>query len=318
MAGSSQTTMSEPRMTPADERKRNYLVIVYQFGKVASTSVVAALNEVEGFEALQSHFMGRKTLSAAVDRMVTPEVSDYFFEHQLGQFIENVRLTRRFLAVRAGQGDQRLAIISMSREPLEWFRSSVVQDIEGHLPRMKQFLDRVGASYSDDGAAVQLAMTRLMSLFARILENHGGVDAVCRALPQDSQTIFAGTALEKDDLSRQFFYLMMRPFNWFEKHFETTLSIRLSDMRRESGVFVHNDLTGDYFVFRYEDIKGALPFCLRELGVSEVPELQKKNVSEVKYMAAETRISLQSPAARRLREHFRESDYSKTFKYLYE
>lgn len=295
-----------------------HFVIVYQFGKVASTSVVATLNQIEGFEAVQSHFMGRSSLAAAVDRMVTPDVSDYFFEHQLGQFVENVRLTRRFLALRTGQADPRLVVMSMSREPLEWFRSSIVQDIEGHLPRMKHFLNSVGATYSDDAAAVQLAMTRMMSLFARILENHGGIDAVSRALPQDSRAIFAGTPLENDEITKQFFFLMMRPFNWFEKHFENTIGIRLSDMKMESGVLVRNDPNADYFVFRYEDIKSALPLCLRKLGVAELPELQKKNVSKTKYMAVETGISLHSPAARRLRLHFRESSYSKKFKYLYE
>lgn len=317
MAGSLQTTTSEPGSVPEASQNSNYLAIVYQLGKVASTSLVATLNELEGFEAVQTHFMGGRSLAETVERMVNPEVSDYFFEHQLGQFIENVHLTRRYLSLRAGRGNQRLVVISMSREPLEWFRSSVVQDIDGHLPRMKEFLDQIGVSYANDGAAVQLAMTRLMSIFARILEVHGGVDAVSEMLPVDSRVVFAGTPIENSHQSKSIFYLMMRPFSWFEKHFEATLQLRLSEMTRDSGVLFHSDTSGDYFVFRYEDIDRSIPVCLGKLGVSKMPVLQRRNLSKTKYMAEETKIALKSPAARRLQEHFGVSRYCKTFNYSY-
>ena len=96
--------------------------IVYQYGKVGSTSVVNALDQLPETEAFQSHFLGEAAFSEPFNRLQDPAVSDYVFEHSAGQLIENLRIYRHYL--RRGTSDNRLTIISLAREPFDWFRSS--------------------------------------------------------------------------------------------------------------------------------------------------------------------------------------------------
>ena len=57
------------------------LVIVYQFGKVASTSLVNALNKCPRIEAHQSHFLGESALQRIIPIAVGRGTSAYFHEH---------------------------------------------------------------------------------------------------------------------------------------------------------------------------------------------------------------------------------------------
>ena len=71
--------------------------IVYQYGKVGSTSVVNALNQLPESEAFQSHFLGESAFSETLKRLQDPAASDYVFEHSAGQLIENLRIYRHYL-----------------------------------------------------------------------------------------------------------------------------------------------------------------------------------------------------------------------------
>ncbi|MFY0312401.1 hypothetical protein ACFMBG_21185 [Leisingera sp. D0M16] len=299
---------------PADQDSKT-LAIVYQFGKVASTSLVATLNELDGVEAVQSHFLGKRALGEIFEAMMRPGLPEYFFNHQLGQFTENARLTRRLNRIRGGQSSQRLLVLSLTREPLEWFRSSTVQDIEGYLPRFRHFLNRLGIAYDSDSELVQLALTRLMAVFTRVLAAHGGTDAVLKTLASDPAAVFGGSPLQDDADSQAFFYMMLRPFTWFRQHFEHTLEIRLDDMAWEDGILSYSGCSGDYFIFRYEDIGQAFPACLERLGFRDIPTIQRKNVSSRKRLAQDADLAFQSPAADRLRELFRDSEYARRFGY---
>lgn len=306
---------TDPATLPARMDQKRYLAIVYQFGKVASTSLVATLNRIENVEAVQCHFMGRTALAESLQRMVSPDVSDYFFEHQLGQFVQNVRLTRQMEGILAGASGRRLIVISLSRDPNEWFRSSVVQDIEGYLPRFRSLLERLNVPYQDESAMVRLAMTRLMVIYSRILERHGGVDKVVPKLKNDPKSVFAGSAIENDVQCKMFFYMMLRPFSWFKVHFEETLRIQISGMTETFGLLHHANSVGDFFVFRYEDIDTAFPSCLDILGFEEIPEMQRKNVSATKKFAEDVGACFHSNAAKELRRHFQDTEYARRFRY---
>lgn len=292
-----------------------YFAVVYQIGKVASTSIVATLNEIENIEAEQSHFFGKDDLLESVHSLVSPDISDYFFGHNMGQFVRNVSLTRRVNAIRAGRTDERLVVVSLTRDPLDWFRSSVAQDIEGHLVNFKSFLDGKGVDYADDSNAVKIAIARYLNVFSEILEECGGVDKTLKLLKVDPEKVF-GHRIPKDDIStRRFFHNMLRPFNWLEKHFEKTLKLKLNDMTEKDGMLIASDETGDFFIFRYEDLRSAMPNFLTILGIENAPKIKKENISKNKKFASEINAAFATPAAANLESQFKKSSFSKQFGY---
>ena len=58
-----------------------YYAVVYQMGKVASTSIVDTLGSFDHIEAVQSHFLGDKALVAVIPSITDPDISDYFFRN---------------------------------------------------------------------------------------------------------------------------------------------------------------------------------------------------------------------------------------------
>ncbi|MFQ5623934.1 MAG: hypothetical protein ACE5FS_11120 [Paracoccaceae bacterium] len=289
--------------------------VVYQIGKVASTSIVATLNEIDAVEAVQSHFLGKYSLMESLATLTSEDISDYFFEHQIGQFIENARLTRRIRAIRSGRADERLLVISLTRDPLDWFRSSVVQDMDGHLPNFRVLLDSLGVAYGNDSNAVVIALTRLFNVYAKILHRFDGIDNTVKLLRVSSDAVFDGSSIENDLQSRRFFYMMLRPFDWFQKHFQNALDIKLEDMSRSDGISRYSDETGDFFIIRYEDLQNATATCLAEIGIKNMPKLKRENISKDKLFSEETKKAFLSPAAERLNSFFKKSEYSKTFGY---
>lgn len=291
------------------------LAVVYQFGKVASTSLVATLNEIENVEATQSHFLGRAALTSIFQTLTRPETSDYFFEHQLGQLIHNTGLTRRLDKISSGEADERLLVMSLTRDPLAWFRSSIVQDIKGYLPQFQKFLTRLDIPYENESELVKLALTRSMSIFETLLSRNGGVDAAISALASDPVQTFANTAIESDPDMKRVFYMMLRPFTWFSDHFERSLGVRVGDMTPSDGILSYSNGYGDYFIFKYENLETAFPLCLNRLGFQQVPALKAKNVSVDKYLAKEIESAFSSPAAQRLNRQFQQSEYARRFGY---
>jgi hypothetical protein len=109
--------------------------------------------------------------------------------------------------------------------------------------------------------------------------------------------------------------MSLRPFNWFEKHFEKALDIKLEDMEYVDKVFRYSDDTGDFFAFRYEDMGTALPNCLKIAGVDAPGSIKKRNVSASKPYASEVKRAFSSQSAAKLNYHFKQSNYSRVFGY---
>ena len=105
--------------------------IIYQYGKVGSTSLSAALDQLPGAQASATHFLGEKAFREVFDRLLDPRTPQYFFEHESGQLFRNLRIHRQFLRRDTDPGA--LTVVSLAREPFDWFRSAFAQDIRQHL-----------------------------------------------------------------------------------------------------------------------------------------------------------------------------------------
>ncbi|HSF93892.1 MAG TPA: hypothetical protein VLA52_02620 [Thermohalobaculum sp.] len=292
-----------------------HVVVVYQFGKVASTSLVATLNALPDVEAVQAHFLGRASLKEMVDLIVDPGTGDYFHRHQVGQFIENARTTRLIQAHRQGlAGDAALSIITLCRDPFDWFRSSLIQDMAGYRP----VLEGLQASAGDDGDedSIRKALERMFALFAGIIDEFGGIDALIERQATDKKCLSGHAALSASRGLLAMFYMMLRPFSWFEAHYRTAIGHDLTEFRDIGGAVLYRDAGWSKLILlRYEDLGDQIGIAGRKLGIGPVEELVRENLSGGKEMAQTVAAAFRSDAAGELHARFRATAYARRFGY---
>jgi hypothetical protein len=289
-------------------------VVVFQFGKVASTALVDAFSKVPNVDAVQSHFLGLDALSKMVPIMLSPTTSEYFFEHQIGQFVRNARVSRRINLIRAGGSDERLVIVSVAREPLEWFRSAVAQDIVDYLPTLRGVVGNAGLDCEGDGEIVVQGLCCVLRGFSDLLRKVETVDEAARRAQTGE---FEFGRMFGDDVGlgvKRIFLLMLRPFSWFSDHFGPATGVDLHDLHQEDCFWHLQRKAADYFVLRYEDLGSSLPKATEKMGISEL-RLERLNVGEEKMHSQEVREAFAIEAVNDLRSFFSSSDYSSFFGY---
>ena len=294
------------------------LAIVYQFGKVASTSLVASLNKIDNVDAKHSHFLGRSALRDALQNLTKPGVPEYFFHHQVGQLYENILLTRRLMEVQSDQSSERLLVISVAREPLSWLASVIMQDIEGNIVRLQEFLKTRGNHQRTDGDTVRIGLVEILRVFSEIIEENDGIDKIIAGLPTNASSLFGASNIKDHEGSKILFYTMLRPFHWFQKLFEPIFNIEIDEMKYKSDRLSYSNDVGDYFILKYENIDDGYTNSLKELGYEYIPALERLNISASKRLAAEVRSAFCTPEAARLDAHFRNTKYSNKFGYTKE
>lgn len=293
-----------------------HFIVVYQYGKVASTSLVATLNALPDVEAVQAHFLGRDSLRDMVSLIIDPATSDYFHRHQVGQFIENARTTRAVNAYRQGRArDSALAIVSLYRDPFEWFRSSILQDIAGYLPTLSA-MHVAEDETEDEEAGARRAIEKTLGLFSGVVADFGGIDAVLARARRCDKALADHPALAGQPGLLSMFYMMLRPFSWFETHYRPAIGHTLDDLAEiESGV-LHRELTwASLFVLRYESVDDQVRVLADRLGIGPVQSLATKNASDAKPMSEAVREAFASEPARALKAQFAASDYARRFGY---
>ena len=290
-------------------------VIVYQYGKVASTSLVTTLNKMRGVNAYQCHFFGEEAFRATVTRLCNPDTNDYFFKHSLGQLTENLSAYRLYHQQNRHNG-HRCIILTVAREPFDWFRSSLVQEIEGHIPALTLSLrDRGGETMSRE----QIVTEGLSLLLERI---HGALDYVggriddlvpARRRELDQILPFVDTP----DFEAFLFILsrFLQPHWWFRTQFTPEFGIAVGDMAdRGSGLMGASTETGDIYLARYEQLDSAFE---RLLELENLPNrgLVRVNEGRSKPFSTEINAVFQTPRALALRGRS-QSEISTTLGYV--
>ena len=275
--------------------------IIYQYGKVGSTSLVEALNKLPDTEAYQSHFLGEAAFADTLTRLMNPEESDYFFRHSCGQLTENLRIYRHYL--RRDLDDNPLTVITMARQPFDWFRSCVAQDIDQHLHSLKLMLDKRHISYKSNGAAIKSGMALVFQQLLLAIAHFGSLDQMCRgerypeleeALPHEDQ---------EDFQSLMFFVNMfMRPHLWFQTHFEPFLGFGLKDLApMDSGPYKKTEQWGNIYLLKYEQLSDSMRVVMNDLGYRRRAKLPRRNTGRTKHFARELKGAFNTEAATQLR-----------------
>ena len=253
-------------------------VIVYQYGKVASTSLVTTFNKMRGVQAYQCHFFGSKQFQSTVNRLCDPDTNDYFFDHSLGQLNENLKAYRAYHRLNSPENERRI-VLTVAREPFDWFRSSLVQEIDGHMHALRVSLGDRRTEPMTQAEIVTQGLALLMERLTLALDAvEGNADALDtakrreleRALHFDSAQDFKG-----------FLFLLskfLRPHWWFRTQFTPEFGVDIHDMVNEGqGLRSQRTVRGNVYLARYEQLESAFA---RLLDLESLPAKRLKWVNE--------------------------------------
>lgn len=274
--------------------------IVYQYGKVASSSLVETLNKLRDVEAYQCHFLGPDAFSSILERLCKPGIDDYFFEHSLGQLSYNLRAYRSF-ARRNEPGAGKCTVVSVAREPMDWYRSSLVQEIEGHLPALRHCLESNGQHGLADDEVVRHGVEQLIARIHATLDTVASLDDLTvkyrRAL--DQRLAFA----DSDDFENFLFLLgrFLMPHFWFNTQFRSVTGVDITTMSTAGeGLLVAPDDGGNIYLMSYEKMESAFEALRSAEGLGRIP-LVRTNEASGKPYAEEVASVFESPEAQRLK-----------------
>ena len=295
------------------------LIIVYQFGKVASTSLVNTLRADRTLDVHQSHFLGEEALKRIIPIAIDKSTNTYFHEHLRGQLLSNVELTYRMNRVLAGQGGAKLKILSLSREPVDWLRSGILQDIAGYREDVMTFARSAGCDSDDDSDVLRFGLEEALRWITRIIDGKGGIANTLREFHDlGGKAMLASEGPGLEMIVRRFFFLALRPVTWFEEHFQPCFGLGLSDFDARDGIWLARQPRADFALLRYEDIATSLPSAIEGLGLAPMSALKRDNISQTKPFAGDVSVAFASAAADELRHRLLASDYARHFGYAEE
>ena len=294
------------------ERPVSVSFIVYQYGKVASTALVETLNSMRHVRAHQCHFFGVEAFQATIARLCNPHTNDYFFKHSLGQLTENVRAYREYHRTDRADGE-RFVVVTVAREPFDWFQSAVLQEIEGHLSNFRLALP---ADLQQRLSDKELVTTGLALVIDRIHQTLDTVDGEVHQLTVKhrrgliEQMPFNGA----EDFEAFLFILSryLQPLIWFKTQFSPEFGVVPAEMEVVGeGLRCAANEKGPIYLIQYEKMTQAFQQLLQREGLPE-KKLKRVNEGSRKPLSDQVATAFQTPEALRLKARTR-SDISSLF-----
>ena len=294
-----------------------HFVVVYQFGKVASNSLVSSLSAIKGVVAVQSHFLGLATFYEILALVLDPTRPEYFAQQELGQLVRNVSIDRTIAAVRSRMFPGVIfTLLSLAREPLGWFQSALTQDIDGYLSALREMASH--SSPESDEEAIMTALPAVISRIASTLEASGGIDAFLRKSQSEQEVVIRDNYGELDaELMNPFLYRLLQPYEWFSSHFARYVGLDISQLSLVAPHIYRGELGpgARAYVVRYEDLAGSVRVVLDDIDLTEDVQLLRENVSATKALSRAVDEALTAAPLDRLRALSSSSSYAKQFGY---
>lgn len=299
------------------ETKQNTFV-VYQFGKVASTSIVNSFNDCEDTIAYQSHFLGENMFRSSLDRLMSVDLDDYSYFHTEGQLIQNIRINRMINRFKVDNSlTQNLYFLSLSRDPIDYMRSVLIQDFVAYYEQLKVLYPDLYKDLNNQ-EFVKSTVRLLLESFIDLAKFCGGVDNVDQNSLSKYYKENRRIDAFKEKLEKQFMLIFLRPFNWFESHFSNFLGFRKENMEKiDDNIFYHKLNWCTVYIIRYEDLHKSMNQLLKLTNISEGFQMQNKNISSDKYFAEEISEPFKDNSLRQQLYEVSKSGYTDFFDYRF-
>ncbi len=291
--------------------------IVYQMGKVASSSIVAALSTVRGADVHHCHFLAPASLRKAAERALDPMLSRFQYHHLSRQLLANLDCHR--LIGRAGRGlerDTAVTLISLSREPLEWTRSYLVQDMPEFEPLLLRIAALNGCGRADVEDRIAYSLGRLIACVATLCDALGCVTRIAGLTHGEVRERCGIASEEEARILKRLAMLFVRPHVWFRDELEALLAAPLASFE-PIGPHMYRKTRGSIraFVLRYEDLEDNFASLADHLGLPGLPPLARDNASAAKSHAALVKAAFAaSPEIGAIRRRSA-TDYARFFGY---
>lgn len=262
-------------------------VLIYQMGKVASSSLCEGLNGAK-IAVAQTHFLGQQALSAMLEIYLKPVINAFFSTHIYGQLIANIRLTRLLLDQRhaseaQGGTSEKVKIISLSQDPLDWYRTEFVQNFDGYIAAIRAFQHDHAASVNDGDGDDVAAIIRGHELILHTLAQQDlslplQPPYAIKALLQPAFAANDQASLLPNGLN------FFKPLVWFQRLFPTITGIDIFSAPKTTignGVWRFENSFCDALIIKYECLQEAMPAIAEFVGASRI-RLPRSNISEKK------------------------------------
>lgn len=292
--------------------------IVYQMGKVGSTSIVASIVSA-GIPAYQSHFLDTSSFHEVVDmfdRRVS--VGDEAAHHISVQLQENLLLRNKLIRYQNNEmpRNERLGIITLVRDPLDWYFSNLSQNFFQVETQLRRWLVAENQLSNKDPLTeehLQHFFTELFSCFDQIIPDMN------QSHSELIQGYFNEAGKTKNGDRYRLIYsqvaVLHRIHFWFDKHFASLLDIDVLrygfDKFKGYSVFQRGNV--DIMLMKFEQLNALHSELSEFLGL---PRFNMKRLNESKdkslgQLISKTRKNLYIPDS--FKKKYFSSEYYETF-----
>ena len=289
-------------------------VIVYQMGKVASAAITSALKS-RGFDAHQCHLLGEDKLVSQLKNALNPNLTAHEETHTMGQFFQNVelhRLVAKYQRKKFGP-NKRLKIISLVRNPYDWYVSEFIQNFPAYEPGVLRWF-AMNFPGEPQGTPLSFKMQKLQEAISSL--------AVGVRPEIGSQEFFRSvTILERRksrgiQMTAKHVRRLCRPHTWFDNFFLSLFKIDIYDYAKDINrghAIAANDYA-DFLFLKYEMLENSSPVFEDFLEIENFG-LNKKNVSSKKYASADIRSGIEAARSSDFLSKIGKTKYSCEFDY---
>jgi len=284
-------------------------ILIYQMGKVGSTAIVASL-AARGVPAIQSHFVDSETFRRAVDRFANPGLQPAAARESLGQLNSNLLLRYQIgQALRAGARSATgpLRLLTLVREPLDWYFSSLSQDFSLIEGRLAHWLRQQGHhSHEIDADGLLKMLQQVVELYLQLIP--------------DMSSDHAAVLRQTDGTATQSFLLgevarLLRPHFWFQRHFQPVFDIDVFalpfDPTSGHGEYADDNLR--ILLLRYEDLAGNTGRIAGLAGLETLPLLRRNDSADKAQTALLQAARRQLDLPVEFLSRYYQSDYCRRF-----
>ncbi len=226
--------------------------LIVQMGKVASTAIAEALRR-RNRPVVQAHIASLERLQNKLTTMTGPGVSDAVAARMYEDYLQELRAT--FLLARqrlsGEQSKERLRVISLMRDPLNWYWSHFAQNYDHYQTLLRRYHEHhhgPEAEFQPEEAfvEVQRAMFQLLEQTAHPLDQADSLPALMREANHRDPT---GVVFSQANR-------FLVPLRWFDEDFypATGADIYTRSFNREEGYAEFEAPGLTILLLRYENL----------------------------------------------------------------
>jgi MoaA/NifB/PqqE/SkfB family radical SAM enzyme len=292
--------------------------IVYQMGKVGSTSIVASLNSA-GVSAFQSHFLDTPSFHRAIDKFDLPNsISEQAANHLSIQLQRNLILRNKVKQYQTNTPprEEKLGIITLVRDPLNWYFSNLAQNyyqVETSLRKWLESEQLLAKGQELDIDHIHHLFREVFSCFDKIVPDmeRDHADLIQDAYKEASKT--------KEGVLYRFIYGQVAELNriqfWFDTHFRTVFNHDLLHYTfpHAEGYIKHSIEDFDILLLKFEELDSLhqviADFCgLSTFKMKFLNESRNKTIGK---LVSDAKKSIEIPSS--FKEKYYSSEYCEIF-----